>query len=88
MNIGEPVRRVEDVPRPIPVRRIAPPPEREKVPMRRREPVREPAKVLPGSSMVVTEIPYMCPAPRCGRRVEMEDGVLICPVHGVVWDSG
>lgn len=98
-HIGEPIRRVEDIPRPVRVPRIEPSrtpvepfviPEREPVPVRRGVPEREPVRVggailerLPGTDYVVTEIPYGCFV--CGRELLSEGDVLYCPEHGVVF---
>ncbi len=86
-RIGEPQRVVRGVPIPYKAPKVRPLPEREPVPVRRQEPKKEPARVgyLDGTSMIVEEIPYACPI--CGRPAEMEDGQLICPVHGVVWSD-
>ncbi len=85
-RIGEPIREVEDVPRPIRVPTIQPRrepmvpftlPEREPVPVRRipvpvrREAVPVGLGSIPGTAYTVSEIPYQCP--RCGDRLALED---------------
>ena len=95
-RIGEPQRTVRDVPVPYPMPKVRPLPEKEPVPIRRvpikiSEPLKkmmpvgkEPErKVWARAGMTVEEIPYACP--QCGREMTMEDGILFCPEHGVMY---
>lgn len=84
MRIGKPIREVTTVPKPTRAPTYIPIPERETVPVRR-TPIKEPARrALGRSGMIVEEIPYGCP--QCGREMDMEDGVLSCPQHGIVYE--
>lgn len=82
MEIGTKEKEVTTVPRPVPIRRIPNPviPVREPAPVR--APVRKARLLAGGSGLVVEEIPYVCP--ECRRALEVEDGVVYCPVHGVI----
>lgn len=89
MRVGEPRREVVDVPRPVRAPKFVP--ERGPKPMepfRRKEavPVRrtlEPARRALGTTgMTIEEIPYGCP--HCGLEMNMEDGILSCPRHGII----
>ena len=85
-RIGEPQKTkvVERPPVPIRRRMIPVPKLPEKVPVRR-IPEKEPErKIWEGIGLHVTEIPYFCP--ECGREMEVEDGLLYCPVHGVIYE--
>ena len=81
MRIGDKIKEVEEVPRPIPVKQPVRRPEREPVPV---GPVKVPDKKAWGRvGMTVEEIPYSCPY--CEGELTMEDSILSCPVHGVVY---
>ena len=67
--------------------------EPEYVPARRGTPERQtPLKAFPEEGLVsvrqignrLVELPYSCP--RCQRTLIDEDGMLACPLHGVVLD--
>ncbi len=94
MNIGEPqkTRTIESPPVPVriparPFRRPAQPFKvPEKVPVRVPTPTKAPDKQLWGRiGMRVSEITYACPT--CGREVEVENGVVYCPDHGVIYND-
>lgn len=84
MRIGKKIKEVEDVPRPIPLQPIRKP-ERDPVSVpTRKEPVKVPDKKAWGRvGMTVEEIPYSCPY--CESELTMEDSILSCPEHGVVY---
>jgi len=91
-HIGEPVRKVEDVPRPIRVPRIEPRPDREPVPVRTiPQPQTQPSRVTwENIGMEVEKIPYECPYD--GRPLVLNEEVtgqtiLSCPEHGVIYEG-
>lgn len=88
MHIGKVEKVVVGVPKPEPMRRFTPPPEREPVlvPIRRKEEPKKRALQLLGEReegpLGLTEDTTFCPI--CGRLLEEEDGILYCPEHGLV----
>ena len=87
MRIGKKIHEVTEEPRPYrqPARLPERAPEREPVavPVRR-----EPSKIGSEGRLgyTVEEIPYSCPYD--GEELAMEDGILYCPKHGVIYNRG
>ena len=85
-RIGEPKRTVIKEHPMIPARRRRSIPypikEPEKVPVRV-TPSEEPSKEVWNSiGMDIAEIQYSCP--KCGRELNVDEGILYCPDHGVL----